>query len=348
MPYQTAHLTAAHSCPPCFSSLRKALLLSGSTIALLGSSPTYASTDWIAVTPWPQNNYHARNLQKFAEKVDEVTNGEIKITVHTGGDLGLKGPELLAATRDGIVQISDLLLTQQVGEEPLLGLESVPYLTRNFQELALLQKHAKPYYDEIAQNNNQKFLYLVPWAGQGLFSKTQVNSLEDVHRMKVRTVEKNGTDFFNAMNATAIQMPWSEVVPGLASGAIQGVSTSSPSAVDGKFWEFVDFYNRLNWQSASQAVSINLDAWNEITEEQREKISALAAQLQPSFWDTAQAEDDDNIAQMQANGMTITEPSAEFAQELSSVAEPLWQNFIQQVRGPSQVIIEGYRQEANR
>ncbi|MCQ9618047.1 TRAP transporter substrate-binding protein [Paenalcaligenes niemegkensis] len=318
------------------------------TIGMGLSGQAYAATEWIAVTPWPQNNYHAVNLQTFANKVKEVTGGEVTIRVHTGGDLGLKGPELLNATRDGIVQISDMLLTQQVGEEPLLGLESVPYLTRSFEELAILQKHVKPYYHEIAGENNQKFLYFTPWPGQGLFSKTEVTDLADMKNMKVRTVEKNGTDFFNAMDAIAIQMPWGEVIPGLASGAIQGVSTSSPSATDGKFWEFIDYYNRFNWQSASQAVSVNLDAWEALTSTQREQIENIAAELQPLFWEIAQNEDSANIARLQESGMTVTLPSETLSQQLTEAAEPLWGEFIKRVGGPAQSIIDDYRQEANR
>lgn len=313
----------------------------------VGSTAT-AATEWTTVTVWPESNYHVKALRQFAEGVTKVTNGEVKMVVHSGGDLGLKGPELLAAVRDGIVQVADMLMTQQVGQAPLLGLESVPYLTRNYQELAQLQKIAIPYYQKIAEKNNQKFLYFLPWPGQGLFSKAPSNTIDGFKKIKVRTVDKNGTDFFSALGSTPIQMPWGEVVPALASGAIDAVTTSSPSGVDGKFWEFLKHFNRLNWQSASQAISVNRDAWNKISPKNQKAIEALAAELQPKFWAMAAEQDRQALETLKKNNMQVIDPDAALSAALTKAAEPLWADFIKRVGPDAEKIIKEYRQVSGR
>ena len=299
------------------------------TAAVLGANAlgAQAATQLMIVTPWPEGNFQVKTLNQFAEAVKQATDGEVELDIHSGGDLGLKGPELLSAVRDGIVQGADMLLTQQVGEAPLLGIESVPYLTRNADDAALLRDTAWPYYEAIAAEYNQKFLYTVPWPGQGVFTQVPVATVEDLQGVKLRTVDKNGTEFFEALGASPIQMPWGEVVPALASGAIDGVTTSTPSGVDGSFWEFTDYFNKLDWQLAPDVVSLNLDVWNSLTDEQQQTIESLAQEMEPEFQQVSQDEDKRNAQILADHGIHMSTPSDELSRQLTEAAQPQWQQF---------------------
>ncbi|WP_110684897.1 TRAP transporter substrate-binding protein [Salinicola aestuarinus] len=299
------------------------------TAAVLGASAlsAHAATQLMIVTPWPDGNFQAETLKTFSSAVEEATDGEVILDVHAGGELGLKGPELLSAVRDGIVQGADMLLTQQVGEAPLLGIESVPYLTRDEEDAVLLRDTAWPYYEDVAARFNQKFLYTVPWPGQGVFTQQPIQTVEDLAGVKLRTVDKNGTEFFDALGASPVQMPWGEVVPALASGAIDGVTTSTPSGVDGNFWEFTDYFNKLDWQLAPDVVSINLDAWNSLTDEQQQIIETLAREMEPQFQQVSKDEDARNAQVLAEHGMQMSSPDAAMSRQLTEAAQPQWQQF---------------------
>lgn len=159
----------------------------------------------------------------------------------------------MAAVRDGLVPIADILLNQQVGEAPILGIETLPYLAPTMPDLALLHKFYRPKLEEVAEGMNQKLLYLVPWPGQAVFAPNPINGLDDMKGLTVRVVDANGSSYFEALGATPVQMPWGEVVPSLAAGTIKGVTTSSSSGVDGAFWEFTKHMNTFNWQASSNA-----------------------------------------------------------------------------------------------
>lgn len=326
-------------------SMTRRVALAGTAIALaLLTGPTArAATNWDLPLAWPAGNFHVKNAETFAGKVAEATDGEVQITVHPGGSLGFKGPEMLKAVRDGLVPIADILLNQQVGEAPFLGIESVPYLASGYDEIKALHEFSRPVYDEIAAEFNQKILYMVPWPGQAVYSTREIVELDDLQGLKIRVVDKNGLDFMNGLGAAPRQMPWGEVVPALASGAIEGVTTSSSSGVDGKFWEFLGFMNRFNWQSASNMVNVNLDAWNALSPEHQAAIEQLAAELEPVFWDISQQEDEEKLQILGDNGVKITEPTPELRGQLLETAQPMWQAFIDEVGPEAEEVVGAYR-----
>lgn len=293
--------------------------------------PAIAETAWDMSVVWPEGNFHTKNAKKFAETVKEVTKGEVVITVHSGGALGIKGPEGMAAVRDGIVPVADILMSQQVGEAPVLGVETLPYLAPTMQDLALLHKFFRPKIEEVATSMNQKLLYMVPWPGQAVYSPNKIEKIDDLAGLKIRVVDANGHNFFAALGAAPLQMPWGEVVPSLAAGTINGVTTSSSSGVDGAFWEFTKNMSAFNWQASSNIVTVNLDAWNELSPELQKAIEDASKKLEGEFWLVSRAEDESKLAVLKEKGITISAPSPELKAALLDRAKPLWEDFKKRV-----------------
>ncbi|AXQ93949.1 TRAP transporter substrate-binding protein [Cereibacter azotoformans] len=306
--------------------------------ASVAATSASAQTQWDMSIVWPEGNFHTQNAMAFADAVREATDGEVEITVHSGGALGIKGPEGMAAVRDGLVPIAEILLNQQVGEAPVLGIETLPFLAPSMSELALLHKFYRPKLDEVAAGMNQKILYMVPWPGQAVFAPNPINTVEDLKGLTIRVVDSNGNDFFGALGATPIQMPWGEVVPSLAAGTIKGVTTSSSSGVDGAFWEFTKHMSTFNWQASSNIMSVNLDAWNALPAETQAAIEETAANLEGQFWLNSRAEDDKKLATLRENGVEITAPSPELSAALMEKALPLWEAFKARVPEAAPVI----------
>ncbi len=112
---------------------------------------------------------------------------------------------------------------------------------------------------------NQKFLYIVPWPRQYVYTKVDAKSVADLGGIKIRTYNKTTTGMFNRIGMTSVQLPWGEVVPSLAAGTIDAVTTSASSGVDGKFWEFLKYMYPTSHVWSSNVLSVNLDAWNKLS-----------------------------------------------------------------------------------
>lgn len=307
-----------------------------------------AAERWDLASAWPAGNFHVQNAMKFAEAVKKSTNGEVNITVHPGGALGLKGPEMLVAVRDGQVAMADIQMNQQVGEHKFWGIESLPYLATGYDELRKLQRHTRPHFDKLATQYGQKILYIVPWPPQGVFSKVAFDSAPtQLKGLKIRTIDKNASDFFNKIGAVPLQMPWGDVVPALATGALDAVATSSTSGVDGKFWEFLAYCNRLNWQMNSQMVSVNQRSWAKLKPAQQKAIESLAKQMEGEFWAVSQKEDEKNIGLLTSRGMKVVSPNATLKTTLNKIGSAMWDEYAT-ATPMAQPVLSAYRKEVGK
>lgn len=297
---------------------------------------------------FPPANFDTAHAILFAERVSERTNGEIVITVHHSGTLGLRGPEVMGAIRDGLVPMAHFHLDTAVGAAPFMGIQGLPYLATGFDQAKILDEIARPYYDEIAERNNQKILYSVFWPGAHVFSNRALTTLEDFRGLKIRTANASGTAFFNAIGASAYLMPWAEVVPALASGAIHGVNTSATSGVDGAFWEFQSHLLTLSAMNPAAVVAINLDTWNRLTPEQQAVIESTAAEIQEEVRAAARREDEKALAMLAERGMQVTEPSEELVTQLNHIAEALWVEWAEQTGESARMALQAYRERVGK
>ena len=245
-------------------------LVSAAMLSVSLTATAVAETEWDLPLAWPDGNFHVENARTFAKVVGQVTGGEVVINIHPGGSLGFKGPEMLNAVGDGLVPIGEMLLNQQVGERKILGLETQPYIIEDLDQLAIFHKHFRPAIERVAAEYNQKVLYVVPWPRQYVYTKVEARGVADLAGIKIRTYNDTTTEMFNRIGMTSVQLPWGEVVPSLAAGTIDAVTTSASSGVDGKFWEFLTHMYPTSHVWSSNMVSVNLDAWDEITNGQRD------------------------------------------------------------------------------
>jgi TRAP-type C4-dicarboxylate transport system substrate-binding protein len=306
-----------------------------------------AQTKWDMSIVWPAGNFHTRNAMAYAEAVKQRTGGRVDITVHAGGALGLKGPETLKAVQNGIVPLGEMTAFQQVGEEPILGIESVPFLVGSYDDLAALHEFAIPEWRKALQRHNQELLYAVPFPAQNVFVKTRAQSLADLKGVKIRTYDKNSSDLMTRLGMVPVQLPWADVVPSLSSGVITAVMTSSTSAVDGKFWETLKFAYRTNHIWGSNILTVNRDALKKLSPADQEVVLKAAAEMQPAFWNVSREDDDKSQATLRSNGLVIEAPPGTMQADMRSAAAPMWDEFA--VRVPAAApIIKAYRTKTGR
>jgi TRAP-type C4-dicarboxylate transport system substrate-binding protein len=282
-------------------------------------------------TVWPDGNFHTINAKKFADEVKTGTSGAVEIDVKSGGQLGFKGPEQLRAVRDGLVPMADILNIQQIGDEPIMGVEGIPFISNNVEELKVLHKYLRPEYEKVALKNNQTILYMVPWPTQYLHLKVKTDTLDGLKGVKIRVPDKNAQDMCAAVGMAPVLIPWGETIPALASGAVAGVSTSSVSGVDGKFWEFLKYVYPTNHTWSCQMVNVNNDTWKKLSPAHQKAIEELAKKLEPDFWAESLKADKDSLKRLTDGGMEVVQIPPAMMKDFQAKTAPLQEAFLKRV-----------------
>src|SRR6202521_4377151 len=109
------------------------------TVACASAS---AQTKWDMPTPYPATNFHTENVMQFADDIDKATGGKLKITVHSSASL-FKAHEIKRAVQGGQAQIGEILISGYSNEDPIFGVDSVPFLATSYADAAKLWKASR-------------------------------------------------------------------------------------------------------------------------------------------------------------------------------------------------------------
>lgn len=299
-----------------------------SALAQLGERP---AARWDLSLPWGINEFHTENALRFAAAVKRATDGRVDIRVHPGAVLGIKGPDSLRAVGAGVVPMAEMAGFQQVGSEPILGLEALPFLVDDHDELRRLYALLRPAVERAFARHGLKVLYIVPWPNQNLYTKRYAETLAQFEGTKVRTLDANTTELMNRLGLVPIQMPSPDVVPALAAGAIDATMTSTTTGVAQKYWEFLDYIYRTNHNWASNMMVVNEAAWAALAPADRQAIASIASELEPRFWAISELDDKKQLAVLERHGINAVIPPAPMAKRMRAVARPMWRDFVRRV-----------------
>lgn len=302
------------------------------------AAPAAAEVTWDVAVPWGASEFHTQNAMKFAEAVKQATGGQVNMVVHPGGSLGIKANESLRAVEDGSVAMADYALFQNVGEVPILGIESVPFLVKDYAELRIMHELVRPTWERELAKRNQKALYIVPWPSQNFFTKKPLESADDLKGVRMRTYDKNSAEMVTRIGMVALQMNNPDIVPALAAGKLDAVMTSGTTAAAQKYWDFLKHTYNTNHLWASNVMAVNLEAWNELPADQRAKIEAIAKEMEPGFWKISEGEHATRMQQLKDNGMTVAAPSAALAAAMREATASMADEYGQKVSGAAEII----------
>lgn len=316
--------------------IRKSLLLTAIAASLFAGN---VKMDLNA--KYGANNFHTKGAVEFSSLVKDYSKGTVNITVHPGSAL-IKGNPL-KAVKDGTVAMTDMFIPFTSGGGKVFGISALPFIANSYEDAYKLYQLAKPAYEKTAKKWNQKLLYSVTWPASGFYSKKDVTSISDFKGVKTRTYDKNSASFINMAGGSAVALPWGEVYSSLRTGMVDSVVTSSSSGKDGKFWEVLDNYTKINYAYPLQAVTINLDYWNSLDKFQKEALIKAAVEVEESQWKAVRVEEKTALEVLAKNGIKISEVSPALKKELDLIANDLLNKYLDGANLEINTIFKEYR-----
>ncbi|RUR34427.1 TRAP transporter substrate-binding protein [Vreelandella nanhaiensis] len=290
------------------------------------------------------SSIHAQGDAYFIDKVEELTDGDISITLHTGGALGFNSGDHFYAVADGAVDIADTLSGTMSGVDSIFLLSSLPFLVNDIEDARKLYDIAKPYYEAVFEDNDQVLLYASPWPASGIWSKDAIDSADDLKSLKIRTFDRSGTETFRNVGASPVSLSWGDVVPQLATGGISAVLTSAEAGANGSFWEHQNHFSAVQYAIPLNMVHMNKAVFDSFSEEQQQAVLEAARLTDQHNWAAVETRTEENYQMLAENNVEVSDPVAQdLTDALSEASASVIENWLGSTGDTGETIINEFR-----
>jgi TRAP-type C4-dicarboxylate transport system substrate-binding protein len=288
------------------------LLLAGGLITAAS-----AQTKWDMPTPYPDGNFHTKNVIQFTKDVEKATNGSLTIQVHSAGSL-IKHPEIKRAVRQGTAPIGEVLESLASNEAAVYGLDSVPFLTTGYDSAKKLYDAQKPYLEKQLASEGLMLLYSVPWPPQGIYAKKEIKSVDDLKGMKFRTYNAMIGRIAALVGAIPTQIEVPDLPTAFATGRVDVMITSASTGVDTKAQDYLTHYMDTQAWQPRNIVFVNKASFDKLSAVEKKVLDA-AKTAEERGWKASIEEMTIKTAALKAAGIIVLPPSPALKDGLSKV-----------------------------
>ena len=280
-----------------------------------------------AVHAFPETLIYTQSFLSFVDKVNEAGEGVVQIEVRGGPEaIGMfQQPD---AVRDGIVDMVYTPGSFYGGALP----EKDALVASNLTAIETRQNGGIALIDEIHQE--KMGLKYLGWFDSGvcynLWTRNEptfdANGNLEVEGLKLRGNAVYNAFFTNYLGAQVIDLPTGEVYAALQRGVVDATGWTQIGLIDLKWNEFLNYRIEPCFFSTDLGVIVNLDAWNNLSEEARTIVQDVAIQHEIDSVNALRAKRDEDFAALEAQGMNVVSLEGEAkANYLLAAREKNWE-----------------------
>lgn len=232
----------------------------------------------------PAGNPRTVSLDNFAAKVEEATNGHLKVDVYGDGQLGTEKEQL----EQVVVGTIEGCRGGPFDFTPRLLCFSLPFLTNNSTELnALLHSE---FADKIIKECEEKStesgggFYILDLCNAGGFrqfssGKKLIKAPADLEGQKIRTNGLLPIDLtFKALGATTVTIPYGDLYMNLKNGTADGQDNPWVNVEGMKFYEVQKYFTESNYLIIADPFYVNAEWFDSLPEEFQEIVKKCAVE----------------------------------------------------------------------
>ena len=310
--------------------------------ALAFAAPAAAQTKWNLPAAYPADNPHSENLTLFAKDVEAASGGKLAITVHPGASL-FKAPEIKRAVQSGQAQMGEVLLSIHENEDPVYGIDVVPFLATSFADAKKLYAASKAAVEKKLDSQGVKLLFMVPWAPQGVYTKKELNTIDDMKGLKWRSYNVGTARLGDLLGMQSVTIQAAELPQALATGVVNSFMSSGGTGYDSKVWEsLTHFYDVQAW-IPKNATFVNKAAFNGLDKATQDAILKASADAEARGWKMWEEKSGWYLEQLKAKGMKVQAPSAELAAGFKKAGDTLTGDWLKKAGADGQAIVDAYK-----
>jgi TRAP-type C4-dicarboxylate transport system substrate-binding protein len=305
-------------------------------------APAAAQTRWNLPAAYPADNPHSENLVAFARDVDTATGGKLQITVHPGASL-FKAPDIKRAVQTAQAQMGEVLLSLHENEDPVYGLDVVPFLATSFPEAMKLYQASKPAIEKKFAAQGLMLLFAVPWAPQGVYVNKPLATIDDMKGLKWRAYNVGTARIGELVGAQSVTIQAAELPQALATGVVNAFMSSGGTGYDSKVWESLKYFYDVQAWIPKNVTFVNKAAFDSLDKPTQDAILKAAATAETRGWKAWQDKSGWYLDQLKAKGMTVEPPSPALKAGFQKIGQQLTADWLKKAGADGQALIDAYK-----
>jgi TRAP-type C4-dicarboxylate transport system substrate-binding protein len=325
-------------------SRRHLLATAGAALAapVLGREAAAQATRWQMATPYPDGNFHTRNIRSFIEDVQQASGGRLAVQLHSGASL-LPMPQIKRGVQTGQVQLGEILLAAYSNEDVFFDADSIPQLVSNLAEAKKLADLQRPFIEARLARQGLSLLYMVPWPPAGLYAQQPITSIEGLRGLRFRTFSPATNRFAAIVGAQPTLVQAAELAQAFATGVAQAQITSAQTGVDTSAWDYAKVFTPLGFTMTKNAVMVSRRAMEALPADLQQTIRAAAARAEVRGYELAGESQVNSERTLGQRGMQVIPPTAEFMEGLRRVSTQMTEEWVARAGDDGKALIEAYR-----
>lgn len=310
-------------------------------LAAVSTAQAHAQTQWQLATGYRAESFHTRNLSAFANDVEKVSQGALRIQVRPDNEL-FKLAEVRQAVQDGRIQAGEVIMTGLVGEMQIAGADTVPFVVHSYADALRLWGLQRPLIEKHLAARGLQVLYAVPWPPQGLFAEAPVRSMADLKGTRMRTYNLSTQRIAQMLGAAPVDVPMAEVNQALSDGRVDNMITSAVTGVENKVWGQIAHYYPINAWFPKNLVFVNQKAFQALPVPVQQAVRQAAVRAEARGWAMSEAAATESTRELAAQGMKVERIAPSVEAELKRLGEKFSREWVQSVGHEANVIFVPY------
>jgi TRAP-type transport system periplasmic protein len=319
-------------------------LLIGSLVSLVWAGSAWAQTKWDLPAAYPTSNFHTENLIQFAKDVDTATAGKLKITVHANASL-FKANEIKRAVQGGQAQIGEVLLVNFENENPIYGLDGLPFLAASYPEAKKLADAQKPALDKLLAAQGMKLLYSVAWPPQGIYVNKEIASVADMRGLKWRAYSPATAKIAELIGAQPVTIQAAELSQALATGVVNSYMSSGSTGFDSKTYESIKYWYDTQAWLPKNGILVNQAAFNALDAGTQAALVKSAAEAEVRGWKASQEKNEFYKKALADKGMKIMAPPPKLMTDMRQVGAIMVADWEKKAGADGTAVLANYRKK---
>ncbi|HEY7662873.1 MAG TPA: TRAP transporter substrate-binding protein [Xanthobacteraceae bacterium] len=309
---------------------------------VLAAGPAPAQVQWTLPSAYPADNFHTENLNAFAKDMAEATGGKLVIKVYPNASL-FPVTAIKSAVRIGQAQIGEMLLSLHDNEDPMFGLDVVPFLAASYDDARKLWAASRPAIERRFAAQGLKVLFAVPWPPQGIYANKEINDIADMKGLSWRVYNAGTQRIAQIVGAYPVTIQAADLQQALATGLINAFMTSVATGYDSRAWETMRyFYDAQAWLPKN-VTFLNQAAFDRLDQPTQQMLLRVSTAAEARGWWRSQERTKWYGEQLAARGLKVLPPSPALKEGLHRIGEQLTREWLQNVGADGQAVIAAYK-----